>query len=208
MTLSFEYIPNIDIAALAKLIEENSLYESNYSSSRFKYFTEIESYIEEVIPYGWHNESIKISCFSVVVAYNGKTAIGILVLEHYNYLKGNIIKFTHNKNKKSFSMLGFVGIYVKPEFRKIGIAREMASVLNDSFKSIKNPNSFEHLNLISAVGNAAHIVEKYVDNISFTRSPYNNHCWKDDAKQIFSSISHLEKYYYLNSMAGNMIEFA
>lgn len=208
MTLSFEYIPNIDISALAKLIKGNTLYESSYSSSRFKYFTEIESYIEEVIPYGWHNDSVKISGFSVVLAYNGKTAIGILIFEHYNYLKGNTIKFTHNKIKKSFSMLGFVGIYVKPEFRGIGIAREMASVLNDSFKNIKKNNSFDHLNLISAVGNAAHIVEKYVENISFTRSPYNNHCWKDDSKQIFSSISHLEKHYYLNSMAGNMIEFA
>ena len=84
----------------------------------------------------------------------------------------------------------------------------MASVLNDSFKNIKKPNSFDHLNLISAVGNAAHIIEKYVDNISFTRSPYNNHCWKDDAKQIFSSISHLEKHYYINRTCDDMVEFA
>jgi len=208
MSLSFEYIPNINILELARLIKENSLYESSYSSSRFKYFTDIEDCSEEVVPYGWHNESIKISSFSVILTYNGKTAIGILIFEHYNYLKGNTIKFTHNKMKKSFSMLGFVGIYVKPEFRGIGIAREMTSVLNGSFKNIKNPNSFEHLNLISAVGNAAHIVEKYVENISFTRSPYNNHCWKDDSKHIFSSISHFEKYYQTNIPIDNMVEFA
>lgn len=186
-TTSFDFIPNIDFKDLSKIIEENSLHESSFKNSRFFYLISILKKQSTLRPFSpFIANTFYIEKISVVIAKRNNSIVGISLFEHY--LKDKTIntktlndKFTLNKKKYNYNVLGFLGMYVKSEFRKLGIASKMAGFFE---KKLASSISFDDntIYIISSKGDSTKILRKNVDIFAISRNDGNISVWKDEAK--------------------------
>lgn len=186
-TTSFDFIPNIDFKKLSTIIEENSLYEDSFKNSRFFSLISIlkkQNTLRPLSPF--IANTFYIEKISVVIAKRNNSIVGISLFEHY--LKDKTInakflndKFTLNKKKYNYNVLGFLGMYVKPEFRELGIASKMASFFE---KKLASSISFDDniIYMISSKGDSTKILRKNVDIFAISRNDGNISVWKDEAK--------------------------
>lgn len=82
-------------------------------------------------------------------------------------------------------MLGFVGTYVMPEYRKKGIASKLLETLY-SFIASECSSTKEHIFMISAVDRTYKIIKHMFHKIFISQSPGNNTAWKRHAKDVLT----------------------
>jgi ribosomal protein S18 acetylase RimI-like enzyme len=134
--ISFEIVPNIEFQLLSELMEEFSLYESSYDGSRFLTLIDELAQGKTYPMSGFTHQYFDINEISAVFAYdnNSHEIVGLCILEHLTpapKTKHNkIIKsFTKNKKKYYFKVLGIIGLYVKDDYRNMGIASELSCII-------------------------------------------------------------------------------
>lgn len=186
MNITYIFNENQSIDELQKLIKRYSLFEKTYHNSRFKLIMSYD-FKEELSSYGSYSDdySMKVKSFSTVVGYNEHgNAVSLLILERYDEKKRS---FMLNKKKHFYRIEGFMGLYVKPRYRKKGIANEMVKILN-----INSVSSSKTIRLMCGVQKCNEIISNHLSNFVITSSPNNIIVWKEKAK------SHLNYHQMLN----------
>jgi GNAT superfamily N-acetyltransferase len=179
-----------DNRKMANLIKRHKLFEKEHRSSRFENnaFYILEG--DEVRPMG-DVTFIKVSHFSTVVCRVDKKPVGLLVLEHYIVNDTIDPKFTLNNKKRRYTMIGLVGTYVKPEFRKKGIGHAMMSVLNEQLQDLYVSDD-THVHMLAATGKTFDLVQAEMPSFCPVVAPYNSNKWKDTAKSWYTYSRHHE----------------
>lgn len=128
------------------MLAENNLYEIGHKNSVFKSLLKIDK------------EFFKDQKMSTVIAYDNNKPIGFILFEHYDKLdNGN---FTFQKIKRYFLTFGSLMMYVKPEYRKRGIACKMVGLFEEKYK-VYVKNNFQIIDqfaIINASGDAHSIL--------------------------------------------------
>lgn len=182
--IDFKYSEHHEFRPLANLIRRHHLYEKSHNSSRFKEISNDILQGNEVSSFG-HMNFININQFSTVVCRMDNQPIGLLIFEHYSLDSSIKTTFTNKGKKMSYSMLGLLGAYVKPDFRNGGIAKEMIQIMNDELlKHHKNTDS--HVNLFAATSHTLTISQNCVEQVRAVSSPYNSKVWLTVAKDYFT----------------------
>lgn len=187
MNITYVFNDNQNIEELQKLIKKYSLFEKTYHNSRFKLIMEYD-FKEELSVYGSYGnyDSMKVKSFSTVIGYNQYgNAVSLLILERYH---DNKRYFILNKKKHFYKAEGFMGLYVKPRYRKKGIANEMVKLFNANSAS-----DTKTIRLMCGVQKCNEIISNHLSNFVITSSPNNIQVWKEKAK------SYLNYYQFLTS---------
>lgn len=178
---NYEYKKNNTFQELQTVLKDNKLFEETYNNSRF--LSIINNKSDEFLHYGsdyYQNENIKLYNFTTVVAVdsNGET-VGILTYENYKTLPKQKT-FICEGEKLKFQMTGFVCLYVKPEFRGLGIAINLVKTLNKQYVFNKDV-----IQLICGVQATSFLLQDYMTSFVFTQSAYSESVWKESAKSHF-----------------------
>lgn len=198
MSITYHYINNHNLKDLGSVMDEYKLYEKSYSDSHFKDI--IDSIKKNVKPpvWGFADERINITHYSTVIAKKNGKPISILIFENYNLIeqKNNLVNFVNNKEKKTFRMLGFLCLYVKPKHRYKNIATKMVETFDEHhINYVEKEDSLKHINLVAGVQVTKHILLKRMKNFKFTHSSCLKEVWKKDAKNLISSIDYIQSFY-------------
>lgn len=180
----YDYKKNHFAKDLAAIIIKHSLFEKSFSVSRFHTMSLSILNDLKVKPMGF-SDTLEIESFDTVIAYDGVNPIGIVIFERYKKTLETNQKFTHKQNKAQYTMLGFVGTYVMPEYRKKGIASKLLETLY-SFIASEYSSTKEHIFMISAVDRTYKIIKHMVHKIFISQSPGNNTAWKRHAKDVLT----------------------
>ena len=174
---------------MANLIKRHKLFEREHRSSRFQNNAIDILAGDSVRPMGDVN-FITISHFSTVVCRIDKKPVGLLILE--NYVVNNSIdtQFMLNHKKRRYTMLGLVGTYVKPEFRRRGIGRAMMKTLNEQIQDFYMGDE-SNVYMLAATGKSFDLVQAEMPSFCPVVAPYNSNKWKDTAKSWYTYSRHL-----------------
>jgi hypothetical protein len=202
--VSYDFVSDVDFNYLSQLIEENSLYEDCFENSRFLSLVSKMKEKKAIHPMSPFIKNLfSIQKISIVVAKINNTIVGISVFEHYNKtIKEKINEyFIFNKKKYQYSVLGFFGFYVKPQFRNNGIARNMVKVFE---KFLVPTMSFDDniVYIIASRGNSTTILNKYLKALTVSRSDGNLAVWRDDAKNYVKYNSFLTRKENIQHLQG------
>ena len=179
---TFKYTREQNPIRLANLIKRHKLFEKSHRCSRFEMLSLFLPDGEKVKAIG--SDSIFVESYSTVVCYHDKKPVGILIFEHYDIPKTLKTSFIVGGRKRNHIMLGLMGLYVKPEFRKRCVATQMTSLFNKEFC----------LNLVSdnqvvyqmvATGSSHDLADHYMPNLQISDS-FNSSVWKAEAKNYFT----------------------
>jgi GNAT superfamily N-acetyltransferase len=160
-------------------LAENELYEKSHKNSIFKSLLKIEK------------EYFKNEKFSTVIAYDNDIPIGFILFEHYEKLDSG--KFTYNKVKRHFLTFGSLQMYIKPEYRKQGLASEMSKILEAKLKIyvLKNYDIIDQFAIINAVDGAYRVLSRVFDTFVPSYTGRNNNKNKSD---LISALRFHSKY--------------
>lgn len=149
-----------------KLLYKHRMWEQGFgkSSTFYKYF------IKEKIP----------EKATTILAYDDGLLAGVLIFPHLSNMSGEFSVLNKNIDYVSF---GEVQLYVKPEYRKHGIAKAMVQKLNREL--YVRHNKCNSLLVVQAVQNALPIAERFMKDF-FVAEAY-----EDDKKE-------LETYLFMN----------
>lgn len=191
--MTIKIFDSISKIELSKIVLENSLYEKTFMKSRFKTLADNALKDLPFIPFNCYEDEskIQIESFTVLMKIINNNPIGIVVLENYNH---SLIrsKFKSNGTQYNFNMIGFIGCYVKEEFRKNGIASELIKNLEIHLKkTIKKEENTVYM--ISASSHAFYISKKYINSFFINQSPSNYSYWLSYVKNVI-------KYYPITLM--------
>lgn len=180
LEISYNYFENIDIYELKKIIKKYSLFEKTYFNSRFKKIIDYDFENEVFMSYGFIEEFlIPIESFTAVIAFNkSNNPVGILLFEKYSISNQKNLA-TISKIKYLYKIEGFIGMYVKPRYRKKGIANELASIFNKRMKREEGVFSF-----ICAVQRSYDISRKNLHNFITTNRSTGPHLWHEEFKDF------------------------
>lgn len=179
-----------DRRKMANLIKRHKLFEKEHRSSRFQNNANDILDGDEVRPMGDVN-FIKISHFSTVVCRVDKKPVGLIILENYVVDDKVDPKFTLNNKKRRYTMIGLVGTYVKPEFRKKGVGHSMMIVLNEYLQDMYSSDD-THVHMLAATGKTFDLVQAEMPSFCPVVAPYNANKWKDTAKSWYTYSRHHE----------------
>jgi len=171
--MKIETVIKRPINDISKWALENQLYEKSHKNSHFKIIFE-RAAKENIISVAHHLND------------NGEP-ISILVFEHY------FPDFTFNKNKPftsygkklTYGCMGYMGLYVKPEYRKKGLAKELVNHMKQYFEEFSKYFNIDFL-FIAANDRSNDILRKNHNRI-VTNAPLNANVWKDEAKYFARS---------------------
>lgn len=173
-----------DMRKMASLIKRYKLFEKEHRSSRFENNANDILAGDEIRPMGDVN-FIKISHFSTVVCRVDKKPVGLLVLEHYIVADTIDSSFMLNHKKRRYTMIGLVGTYVKPTFRKRGIGHAMMNLLNEHLQDF-HVSDDTHVPMLAATGKSFDLVHSKMPSFCPVVAPYNSNKWKDTAKSWYT----------------------
>ena len=88
-------------------------------------------------------------------------------------------------------MIGLVGTYVKPEFRKKGVGHSMMIVLNEYLQDMYSSDD-THVHMRAATGKTFDLVQAEMPSFCPVVAPYNANKWKDTAKSWYTYSRHHE----------------
>lgn len=174
---------------MANLIKRHKLFEREHRSSRFENNATDILAGDAVRPMGDVN-FIEISHFSTVVCRIDKKPVGLLILEHYMVNNSIDTQFMLNHKKRRYTMMGLVGTYVKPEFRRRGIGHAMMKVLNEQLQDFYIGDE-SHVYMLAATGKSFDLVHAEMPSFCPVVAPYNSNKWKDTAKSWYTYSRHL-----------------
>lgn len=100
----------------------------------------------------------KVNKCTTILAYIGEQIAGVLIFPHLENMEG---KVKTKEGYVSYYSIGEVQIYVKPEYRKMNIAKKMIQKLNKDLPSKYGKNK---VLIVQAVQKAFPIVSKYMTN--------------------------------------------
>lgn len=192
----FDSISKIEFS---KIVLENSLYEKTFMRSRFKTLADQALEDKPFVPFNCYEDEskIQIESFTVVMKTINDNPVGIVVLENYDHSMIRS-KFKSQGLQYNFNMIGFIGCYVKEEFRKNGIAAELIQTLEKHLKKRieKKENT---IYMISASSYAFYISKKYIQSFFINQSPSNYSYWLSYSKKIvkYYPITLMEKTAFL-----------
>lgn len=173
-----------DNLKMAKLIKRHKLFEREHRSSRFENNATDILAGDTIRPMGDVN-FIEISHFSTVVCRIDKKPVGLLVLEHYVINNSIDTQFMLNHKKRRYTMLGLVGTYVKPEFRRRGIGHAMMNALNEQLQDFYMGDESQ-VYMLAATGKSFDLVQAEMPSFCPVVAPYNSNKWKDTAKSWYT----------------------
>lgn len=160
---------NVNKEVFFKWAKFHNLYEKTHKKSRF-----LSLYEEDIIPDG----DISVSYHEI----NGHP-VSLMIFEHFSKdsLLNNSNEFTSHKRKLTCGSIGRLGLYVHPDYRKRGLAKELVGDF------IPNLLSFEEdldkdFNYVGASSIAHQILWKFLP-LNTTQCVQNKAVWLQTAKQ-------------------------
>lgn len=161
------------ISSLSDWALKHKLYESSHKNSHFKSIFE-KSAKENIVSVAYHLDK-------------NEEPVSILVFEHYSpdFSFNKNKPFTSYGNKLTYGCMGYMGLYVKPEHRNKGLAKELVYQMKEHFE--KFSNDFDINFLFIAANDMSHDILRKYHNRIVTNSPLNANVWKDEAKYFAKS---------------------
>lgn len=112
--------------------------------------------------------------YSTLLYYVGEKLAGVLIFPHFKVLIDNVQWKNHglfnhfDEEKRKYCSLGEIQLYVKPEFRKQGIAKNMiiefSNELEDTVMHVKEIGGSDVIPVIQSVELAHTLTKKYLSN--------------------------------------------
>ena len=152
---------------------ENELFEKKHIQSHFKAIFNENSH-GKVISYAYHSDE-------------NNNPVSILIFEHYspNSLFNKNKAFTSYGVKRTYGCIGYMGLYVKPEYRLKGLAKELVLSMRENFLNFINEIDIDFL-FIAASSTSSTILNRN-QNITVTNAPANQAVWLKQAKYLAST---------------------
>lgn len=149
---------------------DNRMYESTHKNSRFKgLYSSPESFNN-----------------NLYIAYHTKNKEPVSVVIFECYAPNNILNenptFQSRGKKYTYGCMGRVGIYVKPEYRGLGLADNLMKSISENIIDLCDEYSHDFL-FIAANSKANAIVSSYFSTKS-TQSTKNSHVWRSQSKAL------------------------
>ncbi|MBM24253.1 MAG: hypothetical protein CL760_00915 [Chloroflexi bacterium] len=112
---------------------------------------------------------------TTILAYDDGLLAGVLIFPHLESMTGSIEVLKSVVNYKS---IGEVQIYIKPEYRKQGIARKLVERLNKELTERYKEDFGKKTLIVQAVQNAYPIAARFMTNF------VTAHSYEDDKEEL------------------------
>lgn len=171
---------------------------NNYFQIRTDYLTGLASFKEKLLQEGMFEKSHKNSYFlklyqtpsdeiqgkyTTSMAFNSRNELmAVLIFEHINH---DLSQFQFKGQKIKFQTIGRLMIYVKPEFRKNGIAQKLILNFNEKLKNFIKSNYSQTNDIffvVNALQKAYSLSVPYLSEFVISETFNNFHVNKDSVK--------------------------